>query len=110
MAATVDAPTAENRPAGAQRDLEVQRRAPLKAGEDPQNTLAASLKDAAAATLLAGVLGFFFLALRGNSGVKGGGLHRPSSLMWRPAFKIASAALKMRWHDRSGICSPLSQC
>jgi branched-chain amino acid transport system permease protein len=64
MATTVDAPTAENRPAGAQRDLEEQRRAPLKTGEDPQNTLAASLKDAAAAALLAGVLGFFFLALR----------------------------------------------
>ena len=49
MATTVGAPTAENRPAGAQRDLEEQRRAPLKADETPRNTLAASLKDAAAA-------------------------------------------------------------
>jgi branched-chain amino acid transport system permease protein len=64
MATTVGAPTAENRPAGAQRDLEEARKAPLEAGDQPGNTLAGSIRDAAGAALLAGVLGFFFLALR----------------------------------------------
>src|SRR5687767_14636090 len=36
-------------------------------------------------------------------------LHRSSSVLW-PARRMASAALKMRWHDRSGISSPRSQC
>ena len=64
MATAVGAPTAENRPAGAQRDLEEARRAPLRAREQPGNTLAGSIKDAAGAALLAGVLGLFFLGMR----------------------------------------------
>ena len=57
------APTAENRPVGAQRDAEERGKAPLRV-DGGQNNLVASLKDAAGAGLLAGVLGFFFLALR----------------------------------------------
>ena len=63
MAAATRAPTAENRPAGAQRDAEERGKAPLVVN-DGKNNFIASLKDAAGAALLAGVLGFFFLALR----------------------------------------------
>ena len=36
--------------------------------------------------------------------------HSPSWATSRPALRMASAALKIRWHDRSGISWPHSQC
>src|SRR5690606_7207705 len=64
LMATTNSPAAEHKPVGAQRAAERRAAAPLKANSPQNNSLAASVKDAALAALLVAVLGFFFLALR----------------------------------------------
>lgn len=64
MPSTVSQPTDDNHPEGAQIQSEQRLAAPRSPTGDRTRSLAAILKDAAIAALLAGVLGFFFLAIR----------------------------------------------
>ena len=55
-------PADVNHPEGAQIKREERLSAPNLPADDPANSYSAAIKDAAIAALLAGVLGFFFLA------------------------------------------------
>ncbi|MDN2567009.1 high-affinity branched-chain amino acid ABC transporter permease LivM [Aquibium sp. A9E412] len=61
---TTPVPAADNRPAGAQAKAESRRAAPHTVPARDPHSLAESVRDAALAALLAGVLGFFFIGLR----------------------------------------------
>ncbi|RST88222.1 high-affinity branched-chain amino acid ABC transporter permease LivM [Aquibium carbonis] len=69
-AGTPTAPTASNRPQGAQRALE--ERGDMPPAADHRTSMAGSLRDAATAAFLVFVLGFFFLGVR--SDIAPGGL------------------------------------
>jgi len=64
MAAGIEASASSRKPAGAQAEAEARSTAPASTGAAASGNLAASLRDAAIAAFLAGVLGFFFIGLR----------------------------------------------
>jgi branched-chain amino acid transport system permease protein len=90
MAGIDQQPAAENRPVGAQRDAESQGAAPLKVETRDPNGFMQSVKDAAMAAFLAGVLGLFFLAVR--SDIAPGGLALTARWgLWFTAIAIVFA-------------------
>lgn len=62
--ASTNSPASQQKPVGAQRDAERRGSAPLKTNSATDTSFAATLRDAALAAFLTGVLGFFFLGLR----------------------------------------------
>ena len=63
-ASETQVPTSTQKPVGAQAQSEARRAAPHTTEAASKNRLAASLRDAALAAFLAGVLGFFLIGLR----------------------------------------------